>query len=1025
MASVSVAEFQQYMQAQASETEALTNRIDQLQQSNIEVRGQVAAMEMNIEEKFIKLSDAFSVRMAQMETGGNQLISDVQVAQNEFQILKTQIQELLSNAETNFARQNNVMEASIKTLHNQTDETFMAVNKKFEDLQANYIQVNMDNNAKLEALCNKTELAFQDVQTKLASIRQVSADIGGDPANNKAYQQEQVRRKGFLPIKSIVPRKINDKMEDWRIWKEDTVDFFDTQLEGMGHFLVEIVGKHEGTAEELNNAIIKYVGKNGQTYNDEDSVMVWRALKRLTEGVAQRIVMNTRKENGFVAWNNLGRYFEPRLALQQGAALQELTRMILTRAKNPEETRRMMVTYQSKVKDAEDHNRPLDSDYLKSVLGGFIDDTTRIGTVECQHKNVTAETFEKKILEFINGVAAKSTTTSSSTTTPMAIGAVVGTPEAGAEQDGDWWYGSWQEDWPTLSGGADEEAIAQGDSLWALNKGKGKEGKGGKGVCHGCGSPSHYIANCPLKGKGKGNKGFKGSPYQSHLQFGSKNSAMRYPKGSSKGGGGGKGPRGGCWKCGGPHYASECGAEVKPVAGHVRVLAALRTVQRPEEIHPADDVSEVDDALVQLAQKSPKMKLGIQEKAKWRMEAYGCYVKMQNRFDVFEHEDEHADEPEMLEEPVPLKEGARAEDVNGLQISGELDSANAEAIENLQVVSNRHGSCKKIKKSRNQRRKERGFMQRSMVSVMNATIAIDNVNKFNARSSQNKLGFARTRNGSKHTIQEHDKSIDFRYNSLTGNNHRKNQLVPKTQIVDECIDDNPPGLVESDDEEVDTVDVVDRWTLPPTRIRKCDDEESDDEHGHQILDKVKVMIRRKAIKADGSLVIKENYDVHKKLNTFITIEPEGVNTIQNNNGWELITMYVDSGATETVIAEQMLSMMDIKESPQSKRGVEYEVANGKTIPNLGQKQFVAHADDGTKRQILAQVCEVNKALLSVSKVVSHGNKVVFGELDAYGNKISYIEDNETKERLWIQEENGMYALKMWVRSDGKEAEAPF
>ena len=48
-------------------------------------------------------------------------------------------------------------------------------------------------------------------------------------------------------------------------------------------------------------------------------------------------------------------------------------------------------------------------------------------------------------------------------------------------------------------------------------------------------------------------------------------------------------------------------------------------------------------------------------------------------------------------------------------------------------------------------------------------------------------------------------------------------------------------------------------------------------------------------------------------------------------------MYVDSGATETVIAQRMLSMMEIKESPQSRRGVEYEVANGIKIPNLGQK----------------------------------------------------------------------------------------
>ena len=130
-------------------------------------------------------------------------------------------------------------------------------------------------------------------------------------------------------------------------------------------------------------------------------------------------------------------------------------------------------------------------------------------------------------------------------------------------------------------------------------------------------------------------------------------------------------------------------------------------------------------------------------------------------------------------------------------------------------------------------------------------------------------------------------------------------------------------------------------------------------------------------------------------------------------------MYVDSGATETVIADQMLTMLELKENAQSRRGVEYEVANGGKIPNMGEKQFLGHTEDGVARSITAQVCEVNKALLSVSKVVRAGNRVVFDE-DG-----SYIEDKTTGERLWLVEEGGMYALKMWVRSDGKHESAPF
>ena len=56
----------------------------------------------------------------------------------------------------------------------------------------------------------------------------------------------------------------------------------------------------------------------------------------------------------------------------------------------------------------------------------------------------------------------------------------------------------------------------------------------------------------------------------------------------------------------------------------------------------------------------------------------------------------------------------------------------------------------------------------------------------------------------------------------------------------------------------------------------------------------------------------------------------------------------------------------------------------------------------------------------MSRLVKAGNKVVFGDTD--GN---YIEDRVTKERMYIEEEGGMYALNMWVRRDGKHEGAPF
>ena len=130
-----------------------------------------------------------------------------------------------------------------------------------------------------------------------------------------------------------------------------------------------------------------------------------------------------------------------------------------------------------------------------------------------------------------------------------------------------------------------------------------------------------------------------------------------------------------------------------------------------------------------------------------------------------------------------------------------------------------------------------------------------------------------------------------------------------------------------------------------------------------------------------------------------------------DDGWEEVELAVDSGASETVVSEDMISSAEIRQGPQLKRGVQYEVANGIRIPNLGEKKFVATSEEGVKRQITAQVCEVNKGLLSVRRMVQAGNTVVFTK------KGSYIEDDHTRERMHMEEKNGMYMLKLWTRSE--------
>ena len=147
-------------------------------------------------------------------------------------------------------------------------------------------------------------------------------------------------------------------------------------------------------------------------------------------------------------------------------------------------------------------------------------------------------------------------------------------------------------------------------------------------------------------------------------------------------------------------------------------------------------------------------------------------------------------------------------------------------------------------------------------------------------------------------------------------------------------------------------------------------------------------------------------------NSLQTIEPEVVSGIEVHNGWEEIFMTVDSSASETVVGKEMLEGVPTMEGEASRRGVQYEVMNGIRIPNLGEKKFSGYTSEGIVKNLTAQVCEVNKALLSVKKVVQAGNKVVF---DSDG---SFIEDKITGQKLWLKEENGMYKLQMWVRGVG-------
>ena len=97
----------------------------------------------------------------------------------------------------------------------------------------------------------------------------------------------------------------------------------------------------------------------------------------------------------------------------------------------------------------------------------------------------------------------------------------------------------------------------------------------------------------------------------------------------------------------------------------------------------------------------------------------------------------------------------------------------------------------------------------------------------------------------------------------------------------------------------------------------------------------------------------------------------------------------------------------------AEQGVEYKVANGESIPNLGEKKFVAVSRENVTRNIKAQVCSVQQGLLSVKKMLEVVHRVVF---DPTG---SYIEDVNTHEKMRLKERSGMFFLALWTKNTNR------
>ena len=128
-----------------------------------------------------------------------------------------------------------------------------------------------------------------------------------------------------------------------------------------------------------------------------------------------------------------------------------------------------------------------------------------------------------------------------------------------------------------------------------------------------------------------------------------------------------------------------------------------------------------------------------------------------------------------------------------------------------------------------------------------------------------------------------------------------------------------------------------------------------------------------------------------------------------SNGWQLLSIIIDSGAAETAIPHKLIKGYKNEETKDSRGGLCYASATGDPIPNLGEQVLPLETAEGTWRSMRFQAAPVERPLGSVKITCQAGHRVVFDEEEG-----SYILNKTTGEINWLHEDNGNYVMDTWV-----------
>ena len=126
---------------------------------------------------------------------------------------------------------------------------------------------------------------------------------------------------------------------------------------------------------------------------------------------------------------------------------------------------------------------------------------------------------------------------------------------------------------------------------------------------------------------------------------------------------------------------------------------------------------------------------------------------------------------------------------------------------------------------------------------------------------------------------------------------------------------------------------------------------------------------------------------------------------RTRGGNELLA-FVDSGAVDNVLPKSVCTEYFLEGTSKSQSGVGFKGANGSHIKHYGQRRFRVKTSAGSNMNTTWEVADVRKALISASRLLERGHKLVLDEKPRIQCKNGYTNP--------LERTGCLFAVRLWT-----------